>query len=197
MSSDLWLQRWLPLVRERAGILPVLELGCGGGEDTATLIGAGHRVIGIDLSARSIAEAQAKVPAAEYHCQDIRAQFPTHATELGVVVASLSLHYFAWSETVALVGRVHNALRSGGVLLCRLNSTNDHNYGASGHPRIADDYYSVHGESKRFFNRESVHELFAKGWRILAAEEMVIYKYADPKAVWEVVLERAPCVKLL
>lgn len=190
MSSDTWLQRWLPLISERAGTSAVLELGCGHGEDTATLVAAGHRVIAIDLSATAIAKAQAKTPIAEYHCQDFRAPFPAQAAELGVAVASLSLHYFAWSETIDLVAQIRNALRPGGVLLCRLNSTNDHHYGASGHPRIADNYYSVQGEPKRFFNHESVHELFTKGWRILAAEEMVIHKYAHPKAVWEVILER-------
>ena len=78
----------------------------------------------------------------------------------------------------------------GGVLLCRLNSTNDHNYGASGHPRIADDYFSVNGEPKRFFSRESIQQLFATGWRMLATEEMVIHKYAHLKVAWEVVVER-------
>jgi SAM-dependent methyltransferase len=190
-TSDPWLQRWLSLVRERAGSLPVLELGCGTGEDTATLLGAGHPVIAIDLSQLSITEAKAKVPAAEYHCQDIRSPFPTGATQLGVVVASLSLHYFTWLETLALVERIRDTLRPSGVLLCRLNSTNDHNYGASGHVRIAENYFSVHGEPKRFFDRPSIQALFAKGWSTLAADELVTHKYAHPKSVWEVVLERA------
>lgn len=192
MNSDPWLQRWLPLVRERAGVLPVLELGCGRGDDTATIVAAGHRVIAIDLSASAIAEAQAKVPMAEFHCQDIRAPFPAHALELGVVIASLSLHYFPWAETIALVDRVHNALRVGGVVLCRLNSTNDHNYGASGHPPIEDNYFSVRGQPKRFFSYAAVQQLFVTGWRVLATEEMVIQKYAQPKVVWEVVVERDP-----
>jgi hypothetical protein len=36
--KDPWLQPWLALVRERAGNAPVLELGCGSGRDTATLV---------------------------------------------------------------------------------------------------------------------------------------------------------------
>jgi len=82
-------------------------------------------------------------------------------------------------------------LRPGGVLLCRLNSTNDHNYGASGHPAIEENFYSVHGKPKRFFNRQSVQELFSLGWRMLSAEELIIHKYPPhAKAVWEVILER-------
>lgn len=191
MTSDPWLRRWLPLVAERAGGLPVLELGCGYGDDTATLLAAGHRVIAIDLSADSIAHAQATAPAAEYHCRDMRAPLPPHdATGLGVAVASLSLHYFPWSETTATVDRIRTALRPRGILLCRLNSTSDHHYGASGHPQIGENFYLVDGQPKRFFDRKSVDELFAKGWRMLAAEELVIHRYAQPKTVWEAVVER-------
>jgi hypothetical protein len=77
------------------------------------------------------------------------------------------------------------------VLLCRLNSTNDFHYGASGHPQIAENYYSVNGEPKRFFDRETVIALFSSGWQILAVEEKIISKYLHPKSVWEIVLERS------
>jgi hypothetical protein len=46
-------------------------------------------------------------------------------------------------------------------------------------------------EPKRFFDKASIQELFNKGWRTVAAEEMMIDKYEQPKVVWEVVLERA------
>jgi hypothetical protein len=100
------------------------------------------------------------------------------------------LHYFAWLETVALVSRIRDALRSGGLLLCRVNSTKDHNHGASGHPQIEPNFYMVSGERKRFFDEKSVLELFAAGWRRLSVEHFVTHKYAMPKALWEVVLER-------
>lgn len=190
MGRDAWLHRWLPLIRERAGTSPVLELGCGSGEDTATLTDAGYSVVAVDLSTSAIAQAQARVPTAQFHCQDIRGPFPVPAASVGVVVASLSFHYFPWSDTLALVERARATLRPQGVLLCRLNSTNDHNYGASGHQRIDENFYSVNGEPKRFFDRASVGHLFATGWHMLAMEEAVIHKYAHPKVVWEVVLER-------
>lgn len=190
MAADQWLARWLPLLADRVGGQPVLELGCGGGRDTATLAEAGHRVIGVELSPDAASRARERVPSAEIHCQDIRAPFPL-VSPVGVVVASLSLHYFHWSETRTLVDRVRTALRSDGVLLCRLNSTNDHHFGASGHPEIEKDFYLVDGAPKRFFDREAVERLFTPGWRTIAIEEKVIDRYDYPKAVWEVVLERA------
>lgn len=182
--------RWLPLVAAQTGGQPVLELGCGGGRDTATLVEAGHRVVAVELSADAVARARERAPAADFRCQDIRAPFPVGAGGAGVVLASLSLHYFSWPETTVLVERVRQVLRPDGVLLCRLNSTNDHHFGASGHPPIAENYYLVNGEPKRFFDRAAVDRLFASGWSTLSIEEKVIDRYDHPKAVWEVVSAR-------
>lgn len=187
-TTDPWLKRWLLLVAARTSSQPVLELGCGGGRDTATLIEAGHRVVAVELSAEAVVRARERVPSAEFHCQDIRAPFP--AERAGVIVASLSLHYFPWLETEALAMRIRETLVPAGVLLCRLNSTNDHHFGASGHPPIAENYYLVDGAPKRFFDRASVDRLFASGWSTLGIEERMIDRYGHPKAVWEVVLER-------
>jgi SAM-dependent methyltransferase len=180
----------LPLVAARAGGQPVLELGCGGGRDTATLVEAGHRVVAVELSAQAVGRARERVPSAEIHCQDIRVPFPIGDGGAGAVLASLSLHYFPWPETAVLVERIRQVLRPAGVLLCRLNSTGDHHFGASGHPAISEDYYLVDGEPKRFFDRTAVDRLFASGWSTLGVEERMIDRYDHPKAVWEVVLKR-------
>jgi SAM-dependent methyltransferase len=189
MSDDPWLERWLPIIASKAGDLPILELGCGSGRDTQVLAGAGHRVVGLDLSASAVEEAAARVPNCEFHCQDVRAPFPVQAAN--VVLASLSLHYFSWLETVALVGRIRDTLRPSGLLLCRFNSTEDHNFGASGHPEIEPNYYLVNGEPKRFFDRAAIEKLFASGWNILELRHQVVDRYSLPKALWEVGLERA------
>lgn len=189
--TDPWLERWLPLVKRHAGAQPILELGCGSGRDTETLAAAGLRVVGIDLSAEAIEEARARVPSARLHCQDIRAPFPEPAGTVGVVVASLSLHYFDWPDTLALVERIRQQLRPGGVLLCRLNSTHDHHHGASRDPDPgADNFYLVDGIPKRFFDRSAIDRLFADGWRSLSVEAHVVERYAQSKALWEVILER-------
>jgi SAM-dependent methyltransferase len=188
-TDDRWLERWLPLIGERAAGLPILELGCGGGRDSEVLATAGHRVIGVDLSSAAIAKARRRVPAAAFHCQSIQAPWPVERA--GVVLASLSLHYFPWGETVGLVERIRLTLDPKGLLLCRLNSTNDHHHGASAHPAIAENFYLVHGEPKRFFDGAAVDRLFAEGWRVLHKKEGVIARYDHPKSVWEVVLERS------
>jgi SAM-dependent methyltransferase len=191
MHRDPWLEPWLSLVADRVGTQPILELGCGSGSDTLTLDDAGHRVIAIDLSPDSIAKARARVPSGEFYCQDLRAPFPASASRINVVIASLSLHYFPWDETLELVRKILHVLAPAGLMLCRLNSTNDHHFGASGHPVIATNYYLVDGQPKRFFSKINVEELFATGWNLLHVEERVVHRYAKPKTVWEVVLEKA------
>ena len=112
------------------------------------------------------------------------------ATELGVALASLSLHYFAWKETVSIVDRVRLAPRLGGVPLCRLNSTEDRNFGAYGCEEIEPNYFLVNGQPKRFFDESAVRRLFADGWNTIALEHITTGKYHQPKAAWEVILER-------
>jgi SAM-dependent methyltransferase len=186
---DRWLDRWANLLIERAGAAPVLELGCGSGRDSAQLAKLGLAVVGIDLSASGIERARESVPTGQFYCQDIRAPFPVQS-EVGVVVASLCLHYFPWEETVKLVERIRVQLRTAGVALVRLNSTKDTHHGATGYPRISDNYYDVDGQFKRFFDRESIDRLFLERWFAHSVEEHVVERYEQPKALWEVVLER-------
>lgn len=191
MFPDPWLDRWLPLVVERAGTGPVFEIGCGHGDDTAVLAGAGLGVVAFDLSPTAVAAARLRVPSATIDCRDVRDAFPDAVRDVGVVVASLSLHYFPWAETVALVQRIRSVLRPGGVLLCRLNSTEDRNFGATGNPEIEQNYFLVDGQPKRFFDRDAVCSLFVDGWVRLSLEHFMTRKYVRKKALWEAVLERS------
>ncbi|MFN3985835.1 MAG: class I SAM-dependent methyltransferase [Rhodocyclaceae bacterium] len=190
MLADPWLLRWLPLVRERAASDPVLEIGCGHGDDTAALVGAGLKVCAFDLSRLAVGITKVRVPTANVERRDVREPFPKQARGLGVIVASLSLHYFAWEETQTLVQRIRSSLRPGGVLLCRLNSTQDYHFGSTGHPELEPNFFLVKGEPKRFFDKASIESLFAEGWSRLSIEHLLTRKYIKPKALWEVVLER-------
>lgn len=190
MIIDPWLSRWLPLVLERAENGCILEVGCGPGDDTETLSAVGLKVHAFDVSSLAVEKAKIRVPSATVECRDIREPLPEQATDLGVIVASLSLHYFAWDETQVIIQRIRSALRPGGVLLCRLNSTADHNFGASGNPEVEPNFFLVNGEPKRFFDKHSIESLFAEGWNTLSLEHFTTRKYVKKKALWEVVLER-------
>jgi SAM-dependent methyltransferase len=189
ITPDPWLTRWQPLIARYAQEGPILELGCGPGDDTCTLAAAGYPIVTLDCSPAAVAQTRARVPDADVHLQDLRAPFPLGLGAASVVLASLSLHYFAWQETLDLVARIHRTLAPRGLFLCRLNSTRDHHFGASGHPEIAENFYSVNGEPKRFFDRATLLRLFTPDWQLLSIEEQLTHKYTQPKAVWELALE--------
>lgn len=187
MNHDPWLESWLPLIRQHATAVPVLEIGCGPGADTEALVAAGFEVVAFDLSASEIEAARARVPAATLLVRDVREPFPAEVQGTGVVIASLSLHYFPWRETVALFERVRHTLAKGGLLVCRLNSTEDVHYGAVGHPAIEPNFFLVDGQPKRFFDRAALDELLASGWHVVSLQHRVTGKYGQPKALWELV----------
>jgi SAM-dependent methyltransferase len=190
MLPDPWLDRWLPLALHHAGDKPVLEIGCGHGDDTIVLARAGLNVVAFDLSRTEVAIAKRRVPSASIECRDIRSPFPVAAQSVSLVVASLSLHYFPWAETVTIVQRIHEVLSPGGLLLCRLNSTEDRHFGAAGHPEIEPNFYLVNGEQKRFFDAASIASLFVNGWTRLSQEHFTTRKYVMSKALWEIVLAK-------
>jgi SAM-dependent methyltransferase len=191
-ATDAWLVPWLAELTARAAGMPVMEIGCGSGDDTAALTAAGLSVVAFDLSPEAVAAARARVPQATIVCQDIRDPFPLGPGTAGAVVASLSLHYFAWEETTKIAARIHTVLRPGGLLLCRVNSTEDTHFGARGHPPIEADFYDVNGQAKRFFDAAALDRLFATGWQRLSARQAVTGKYGLPKSLWEVALLRDP-----
>ncbi|MDQ2139876.1 class I SAM-dependent methyltransferase [Alcaligenaceae bacterium B3P038] len=180
----------MSLIISRAGADPILEIGCGLGDDTLTMTSAGLSVNAFDISSANVAMTALRVPLARVECRDVRAPFPEDPRSISVVVASLSLHYFEWNQTTLIVDRIWDCLRPGGVLICRLNSTDDLNFGAASKVQIEDNFYLVNGRSKRFFNQGAVSNLFSDGWRELSVEHRSTHKYLKRKALWEIVLEK-------
>ena len=166
----------------------ILELGCSSGRDTSVLVRHGfRRITATDLSRDALAACARAVPEATLVCHDLREPLPFADACFDVVVASLCLHYFAWDKTQEIVHEIRRCLVPGGLLLCRLNSTKDVNYGAAGHREIAHHYYDVDGRPKRFFDVQEVEALFGENWERISVEEMTIDRYDMPKTVWEVI----------
>jgi SAM-dependent methyltransferase len=193
MQKDLWLARWIPLItaQAQAPTPAVLELGSGPGDDSAYLVEKGiTNLICTDVSPKSLARCARAAPGALVICHDLLEPLPFADRRFDAVIASLCLHYFAWDKTETILRDIVRCLTPRGVLLCRLNSTNDVHYGAVGHEQVGQNYYLVDGFPKRFFDRESVDLLFAQGWERISTEELSIARYDKPKIVWEVILRR-------
>jgi SAM-dependent methyltransferase len=189
-AADPWLARWLERIAPaREGM--ALDLGCGEGRTCQYLAENGFRhLTALDLSDEALRICQRHVPRVTPLQHDIRTPLPFPDGYFHLVIASLSLHYYPWSITLAIVREIARCVPMGGMLFARLNSLHDLNFGAVGHPEIEPHLLLVNGELKRFFDQASIEELFADGWTVQALEEMTITTRTAPKVLWEVVLQR-------
>ena len=190
-NADKWLDRWLETILSASGGKAILELGCGEGRDTQQLCEAGLKVVGLDKSKDAIDIALQRSLDCTFHIGDIRSDLPADGASYSVVIASLSLHYFTWEETLEIVEKIHTILSDGGLLLARVNSTDDVNYGAIGYPEIEPNYYQVQGGARRFFDESALEEIFTgEKWDTLVREKHTIHRYEKPKFVWELVVSK-------
>lgn len=188
-AEDAWLERWLDLLNPRLES-PVLDLGCGAGEDARFLSSRGFRVVAADSSEKALEITGRRAPGARRVRMDLTRGLPFTSAHFGAVVASLSLHYFPWPKTVEILGEVRRCLVPGGHLLARLNSTNDSHYAAARKEPIAPNFFLLGGSPKRLFDRDDVVALFSAGWEIESAEELTTARYGYEKTLWEVVATR-------
>jgi len=186
MDKDPWLDKWIPLLKEKSANGFILELGCGWGWDTLELLNAGCNVIASDLSTENLRATKGISLHADTVQLDNGKPLPFIDHSLSVIVASLSLHYFTWTVTLQIAFELNRILKADGILLARFNSTNDHNYGASpSETEIEPNFHQVGTSTKRFFDEPSVRTML-QGWDIQFLEENVIHRYEKPKSVWEV-----------
>lgn len=76
-----------------------------------------------------------------------------------------------------------------GYLICRLNSTNDINYGAGSGIEIEENYYKIGSNYKRFFDEESIDHIFCD-WKIIIKKECDIERFEKSKKAWEIVVAK-------
>ncbi len=190
-GKDAWLERWRKLLHLNREA-PVLDLGCGAGEDALLLSRWGFRVVAGDFSEKALELTSRRAPEAETKHVDLAQALPFPDAHFGAVVASLSLHYFSWSKTVEILEDVRRCLVPGGYLLARLNSANDPYYTAASKEEIGPNFYLVNGSPKRLFDRDDVVELFSN-WKLEEAEERTTSRYGYEKVLWETVARKPAC----
>ena len=109
---------------------PILDLGCGSGNDTLYLIQKGKRVISCDQSANAIENIRKNFPEIyDAKCFDMLDGLPFEDNSFQVVIADLCLHYFREKDTFALLDEIRRILTDKGYLIFRVNSINDKNHG--------------------------------------------------------------------
>ena len=165
----------------------VLEAGCGPGLDATYLAERGFEVVAFD---RTPGWAARRHPSISFIMADVRCP-PVRPATRDVVLASLSLHYLPWSETLAAFAAAAACLEPGGVFLFRVNASDDYNHGAGEGEEIEPGLFrqpegrAGWSDTKRFFTEDAVHAALPSALTVEHLAHRTIYRYVQPKAVWE------------
>ena len=184
---DDWLNRYADIIN--ACNSPILDLGCGSGNDTKYFMEKDKTVYACDQSSRAIYSINANFPEiAEARVLNMIDGFEYADDFFGIVVADLSLHYFDLENTARILGDIRRILKPDGYLFIRVNSVNDINYGACQGEEIEHHFYRTDdGMLKRFFDEEDIKTIFSD-FEITSILEDQMNRYAKPKFVFACLL---------
>lgn len=185
---DLWLDKHKDIL-EKSKETPILDLGCGQGNDCLYLTEHGYQVISCDKSQAAITNVREAIPEATAMVVDMLDGLPFADKSFHIVIADLCLHYFKWQDTAGIVRDISRIIKKDGYLLCRLNSTKDFNYGAGQGALIEENYYAVNGNTKRFFDLKQIELLFNL-WKMVYLNECQMDRYHYPKMLWEIAVQK-------
>lgn len=163
----------------------ILEIGCGEGDDTKTLAKIADSIIAIDKDIGRLHNLNETFPNVIIQQVDISDGIFFSENQFSAVLASLSLHYFTRSQTKNILDGIKYTLVPNGILLVRVNSVKDINYGSFGYPEIESGLLDVAGQQKRFFTKDNILDYFAANWQMDNLKEKTIDRYKKPKTIWE------------
>lgn len=192
---DEWLDNFSDIIENCK--TPIIDLGCGSGNDTLYLINKGKKVISVDCSDYAIEKLKKNIPETTTVLHDMTTQFPFENDFVEVVIADLSLHYFSKEVTKRIISEISRVLTANGYLLIRVNSMNDTNFFAGQGKEIEKHFYLIdditkgniqNPMEKRFFDEEDIREFF-KDWDIEYINEENMDRYGNGKILWKVCLK--------
>ena len=179
---------WLDLFEQPISLCqtPIIDLGCGSGNDTLYLIERGKKVIPCDYSAKAIQNIQNNFPEViRTECFDMTKGLPFEDNFTDIIICDLSLHYFTEALTHCILEDIKRVLKPNGLLLLRVNSVKDVNHGAGEGTEIEHHLYETEdGRYKRFFDEEDFQKFFSD-WEVLYLHEETMGRYEKEKVLWK------------
>lgn len=189
IQYDDWLDQFIGIIDKCTS--PILDLGCGSGNNTKYLVEHGKQVIACDYAPNAIENMQKNFPeVVDAKCFDMTEglPFPDEYTEL--VIADLSLHYFSEAVTQCILDEINRILKPDGILLVRVNSVKDVNHGAGkGTEEELHFYRTPDGRAKRFFDESDLLRIFGN-FSICSYREGQLNRYDLPKQLWTMMAQK-------
>ena len=160
IKIDDWLEDFDDIIEKCT--TPVLDLGCGTGNDTLYLTRKNKKVIACDRSVNAIEAIKTNIPDVyETNCFDMLEGLPYADESFELVIADLCLHYFREKDTIKIIDEIRRVLKDGGHLIFRVNSIHDVNHGAGKGIEIEPHLFETSdGRLKRFFDDEDAKSFF-------------------------------------
>lgn len=189
IKVDDWLEKFDDIIMGTQK--PILDLGCGGGNDTLYLISKGKQVISCDQSPSAINNIRKNFPEVyDAKCFNMLDGLPFEDEAFDVVIADLCLHYFLKTDTEKILNDIRRILTPGGHLILRVNSINDVLHGAGQGPEIEHHVFEMEGKTiKRFFNEEDIRSFF-KDFTIEYLKEEIMTRYKLEKRLYRVCVKK-------
>ena len=189
IKYDDWLQEFNDIIDNCK--TPILDLGCGSGNNTLYLMNQKKQVVAADLSSNAIENIQKNFPEIyDTKCFNMLDGFPFPNHSFEVIIADLSLHYFKKEDTKKVIKELERILTPNGYLMIRVNSIHDINHGAGQGLEIEEHLYQTEdGRLKRFFNEEDIREFF-QDFKILYLKEESMTRYKLEKKLYRVCMQK-------
>lgn len=184
IKTDGWLDDFSNIIDNSS--TPILDLGCGSGNDTLYLINKGKQVISCDQSLNAIDNIKRNFPEIyDTKCFNMLDGIPFNDNSFDVVIADLCLHYFKEEDTFRVLNEIKRVLTKNGYLIFRVNSINDINHGAKEGNEIEHHLYETSDKRlKRFFDEEDIRYIF-KNFSIEYLNEEVMTRYKLEKRLYK------------
>ena len=184
-----WLKEFTSIIKECH--TPILDLGCGSGNNTLFLTNNNKKVIACDLSENAIKNIKKNFPEImDAKCLNMLEGLPFPDNSFEVIIADLSLHYFTREDTMKVLKDLDRILKKDGHIMIRVNSINDINHGAGQGKEIEHHLYETEdGRLKRFFDEEDIKEFFHE-FQIEYMKEEVMTRYKLEKKLYRICLKK-------
>lgn len=185
---DLWLDEYKDILEKNKNST-ILDLGCGIGADTLYLIERGYKVLSCDFSTAALKNIQNNISNSKTLYLDMMKKFPFRDNSFSLIIADLSLHYFDNNTTIHIMNEIKRILKQNEILLARVASINDINFGAGVGEKLEKNYYFEGAYNKRFFDLEDVNKYFGIIGNVEAEETQMTrneLEYSKPKRLYKI-----------